>query len=84
MQPSGLVPQDPYERSLEWFLDFKSDDLAANRAGSLSSAQSARLLWSGVWRLGFGPILLLSGLVVGFEFNLALVAVIALAVAAFG
>jgi hypothetical protein len=78
------VSQAPDERSLEWFLDFKPDDLTANRGGSLSSGQATRLLWSGIWRMGVGPLLLLGGLIVGSEVGLALVAVIALALAAYG
>ena len=78
------MPQVPDERTLEWFLEFKDDDLAANRAGSLSPGQSARLLWSGIWRLVGGPILLLAGLIVALDVTLAFVAVIALGVAAYG
>src|SRR5690349_19377210 len=78
------MPRVPEERTLEWFLDFKDDDLAANRAGSLSSGQGARLLWSGIWRLVGGPILLLGGLIVALEVDLAFVAVGALGVAVYG
>ena len=72
------------ERSLEWFLDFKPDDLAANRAGSLSSGQVGRLSWSGIWRLVVGPVLLVGGVIVALVFDLAFVALTALAFAAYG
>jgi hypothetical protein len=83
-QPKMSAGDVPSERTLEWFLEFKDDDLAANRAGSLSPGQAARLLWSGIWRLVVGPILLQGGLIVALLVNLALVAVIALGVAAYG
>jgi hypothetical protein len=52
------------ERSLEGFLGFSDADLAANRDGRLSPDQVARLTWSGIWRLVFGPVLAVGSVVV--------------------
>jgi len=78
------MPQVPSERTLEGLLEFRDEDLTTNRAGSLSIGQAARLRWSGVWRLVVGPPLLLGGTIVALEVDLAVVAVIALALAAYG
>jgi hypothetical protein len=54
------------ERSLEGLLGFGDEDLAANRNGRLGPGQVARLIWSGIWRLFVGPILLLVCLALSF------------------
>jgi hypothetical protein len=72
------------ERSLEGFLGFSDDDLAANRAGGLSSSQYSRLRSSGAWRLVVGPPVLVVAAVLAFEIGFALFAIFALVAAGFG
>jgi len=48
---------DQQQASLERWLHFKDEDVAANRDGRLSSRQRRRLLWSAAWRLVLGPVI---------------------------
>jgi hypothetical protein len=70
--------------SLEGFLGFSDADLAANRAGVLSSGQAWRLRWSGVWRLVVGPALLIGCLVLAWYSSSAFITFGALAAASLG
>jgi hypothetical protein len=72
------------ERSLEGFLGFSDDDLAANRAGGLSSAQYGRLRSSGIWRVVVGPPVLVVAATLAFETGAALFSIFGLVVAGFG
>jgi len=72
------------ERWLESFLGFSDADLAANRGGRLSSSQSGRLHWSGIWRLVLGPPLLVVFTVIALVAGLAWIAIIALVFAGSG
>ncbi len=72
------------ERSLEGFLGFSDEDLAANRAAALSSAQAARLRASGIWRLVVGPPLLIVSVLFAWIAGNALFAILALLAGALG
>ena len=52
------------EPSLETFLKFSDADLAANRNGVLGPGQRARMVWSGIWRMVFGPPFAIVGVVI--------------------
>jgi hypothetical protein len=72
------------ERSLEGFLGFSDDDLAANRAGRLSSGQYGRLRSSGAWLLVLGPPILVVAAILALQSGVALIAVVALVAAGLG
>jgi len=72
------------ERTLEGFLGFNDDDLAANRDGRLSPRQARRLLWSGAGRLIVGPPFAAGGATISLLFDSAIGAVLCLIASGMG
>ena len=72
------------ERTLEGFLGFNDDDLAANRDGRLSPRQTRRLAGSGAGRLIVGPPFAVGGAAMSLLFDSAIGAVLCLIASGMG